>query len=215
MLTMPATVHARVPLSLLAAMRDVDAPGGDAEEEYVQELRNKRLGLSITVFDQIRRYGDAVRRSQQIAVVEATGLSTLIGRRPDAEEIFQSAGKRIALDVYQTISSTVRAIILILPGFLARPIALRRLRKIAKKYFNATIGRTGSFLTLTVEESVSAEHSPRGVGCRYYESALRELLKLMVRGSGAVDHVRCITRGEGACEWRADWRFTHKSESNA
>ena len=212
---MPATVHARVPLSLLAAIRDVDSPGGDAEAEYVQELRNKRLGLSDTVYAQIRRYGDAVRRSQQISVVEATGLSTLIGRRPDAEQIFQSAGKKIALDLYQTISSSTRGIILFLPGFLARPIALRQLRKIARKYFNATISRTGSFLTLTVEDSVTAEQAPRGVGCRYYESALRELLKLMVRGSGAVDHVRCVTRDEGACEWRADWRFIQKPESHA
>lgn len=212
---MPATVHARVPLSLLAAIRDVDSPDGDAEAEYVQELRNKRLGLSDTVYAQIRRYGDAVRRSQQIAVVEATGLSTLIGRRPDAEEIFLSAGKKIAHEVYRTISSTIRGVILMLPGFLARPIALRQLRKIARKYLNATMGRTGSFLTLTVEESVSAAQAPRGIGCRYYESALRELLKLMVRGSGAVDHVRCITRGEGACEWRADWRFIQKPETNA
>jgi predicted hydrocarbon binding protein len=207
---MPATVHARVPLSLLAAIRDVDSPEGDAEAEYVQELRNKRLGLSDTVYAQIRRYGDAVRRSQQISVVEATGLATLIGRRPDAEQIFVSAGKKVANEVYLTVSSTTRGIILLLPGFLARPLALRQLRKIGRRYFNAVIGRTGSFLTLTVEESVTAEHAPRGVGCRYYESSLRELLRLMVRGSGAVDHVRCITRGEGACEWRADWRFIQK-----
>ncbi len=212
---MPPTVHARVPLSLLAAIRDVDSPGGEAEAEYVQELRNKRLGLSDTVYAQIRRYGDAVRRSQQISVVEATGLATLIGRRPDAEEIFLSAGKKIANEVYQTISSSTRGVILILPGFLARPIALGQLRKIASRYFNASIGRTGSFLTLTVEDSVTADQAPRGIGCRYYESALRELLRLMVRGSGAVDHVRCITRGEGACEWRADWRFIQKSETNA
>ena len=212
---MPATVHARVPLSLLAAIRDVDSPGGDAETEYVQELRNKRLGLSDTVYAQIRRYGDAVRRSQPIAVVEATGLSTLIGRRPDAEEIFHAAGRKIAHEAYQTISSSVRGIILLLPGFLARPLALSHLKKIARKYLNATMGRTGAFLTLTVEQSITAEHAPKGIGCRYYESALRELLKLMVRGSGAVDHVRCVTRGEGACEWRADWRFIQKSETNA
>jgi hypothetical protein len=23
---------------------------------------------------------------------------------------------------------------------------------------------------------------------------------------GAVEHVRCTGRGEGGCEWRADWR---------
>ena len=27
-----------------------------------------------------------------------------------------------------------------------------------------------------------------------------------VGGSGAVEHVRCVARGEGVCEWRAEWR---------
>lgn len=212
---MPATVHARVPLSLLDAMREVDSPDGDAETEYVQELRTRRLGMSDTVYNQIQRYGDAVKRSQPISTAEATGLSTLIGRRPDSEAIFHSAGRKIAREVYQTISGTVRGIILVLPGFLARPLALRQMRKIARRYFNGTIGRTGSFLTLTVEDSVSAAQAPKGIGCLYYESALRELLRLMVRGSGSVDHVRCILRGEGACEWRADWRLIRKADSHA
>lgn len=212
---MPSSVHARVPLSLLAAIREVDSPEGDSDTEYVQELRNKRLGLSDTVYAQIRRYGDAVRRNQQISTIEATGISTLIGRRGDSDAIFQSAGRKIASEVYLTISATVRGIILVLPGFLARPMALRHLKKIARRYFNGTMRRTGSFLTLTVEESVSAAQAPKGSGCLYYESALRELLRLMVRGSGGVDHVRCITRGEGACEWRSDWRFIRKQSANA
>jgi predicted hydrocarbon binding protein len=35
---------------------------------------------------------------------------------------------------------------------------------------------------------------------------LRELLRLMIGGVGSVDHVRCAGRGEGTCEWRADWK---------
>ena len=49
---MPPTVNARIPLSLLEAVRRKDTPDTDSEEEYVQELRNKRLGLSDTVIVQ-------------------------------------------------------------------------------------------------------------------------------------------------------------------
>ena len=38
------------------------------------------------------------------------------------------------------------------------------------------------------------------------EAMLRELLKLMIGSVGSVDHVRCAGRGEGTCEWRADWK---------
>ena len=44
------------------------------------------------------------------------------------------------------------------------------------------------------------------VGCTLYESMLRELMLLLVGGEGMVEHMRCAERGEGACEWRAEWR---------
>lgn len=208
---MPPTVHARVPLSLLEAIRDVDSPGGEVETEYVQELRNKRLGLSDTVYAQIRRYSDAVKRNQAIAITEATGLSTLIGRRADADAIFIAAGRRLAEAVYLTISPTMRRTILLMPGFLARPLALRQLKKLAGRFFNSSIRRMGGFVIFAVRDSVSLDSAPGSTGCLYYESALRELLRLMVRGGGPVEHVRCASRGEGACEWRADWRVTRNA----
>jgi len=65
---MPGTVNAIVPLSLLEAVRSVDIPEGeDVDVEYVQEHRNKRLGLSDTVIAQIRRYKEALKRNQQIS----------------------------------------------------------------------------------------------------------------------------------------------------
>ena len=60
---MAGTVNAIVPLSLLEAVRSVDIPEGeDVDVEYVQEHRNKRLGLSDTVIAQIRRYKEALKR---------------------------------------------------------------------------------------------------------------------------------------------------------
>ena len=77
---MIGTVNSIVPLSLLEAVRSVDIPEGeDVDVEYVQEHRNKRLGLSDTVIAQIRRYKDAMKRNQPIAIHEASGIARLIG----------------------------------------------------------------------------------------------------------------------------------------
>ena len=74
---MTATVDPLLPLSLLEAVRAVDTPSGEHEAEFVHELRNKRLGLSDTVFAQIKRYTEAVRRNQRPPFDEAVALGTL------------------------------------------------------------------------------------------------------------------------------------------
>jgi predicted hydrocarbon binding protein len=204
---MTGTVNAIVPLSLLEAVRSVDIPEGeDIDVEYVQEHRNKRLGLSDTVIAQIRRYKDAMKRNQAIAVHEASGISRLIGRRPDAESIFTRAGTIVANRIYQLISATRRQIIHLLPGFLARPLAFRQVKRAGEKYLGASVRRVGASIVVGVKESVTFETAPKGIGCLYYESALRELLKLLVNGGGMIDHVHCRERGEDICEWRAEWR---------
>src|SRR3954463_12609451 len=117
---MPSTVHARIPLSLLEAIRRIDTPEDQVDAEYVPELRNKRLGLSDTVYAQIRRYNDAVRRNQRISHEEAAGLARLIGRRPDAEAVFRAAGRTIANAGYLTVPAVTRRMLRFLPGMLAR-----------------------------------------------------------------------------------------------
>ena len=203
---MAATVDPLLPLSLLEAVRNVDTPQGDLEAEFVAELRNKRLGLSDTVHAQIKRYVEAVRRQQRPMQDEAVALAKLIGRRPDAEAVFRSAGRHLAKEAYLTLSVTARRTILILPSLLARPLALRHARRIAARYFDGTIRRVGNYLMLEVPESVTIDTAPRAAGCTYYEAGLRELLRLLIGGGASVEHVRCASRGEGQCEWRAEWR---------
>jgi len=200
------TVDALLPLSFLEAVRAVDRPSGEHEAEFVPELRNKRLGLSDTVYAQIKRYTDAVKKSQRTSYDEAVALARLIGRRPDAETVFRAAGRWLANEAYQTISPVTRRMIRLLPSLLARPLALRQTRRICERYLNGRVTRVGSFLLLDVPVSVTADTAPNAAGCAYYESALRELLRLLVGGAGAVEHVRCASRGEGSCEWRAEWR---------
>ncbi|MDQ6827662.1 MAG: hypothetical protein M3081_02205 [Gemmatimonadota bacterium] len=203
---MSATVDALLPLSLLEAVRSVDAPDGDLATEWVPELRNKRFGLSDTVYAQIRRYTDAIKRRQRTAHDEAVALAKLIGRRPDADDVFHVAGRYLAREAYLTIPAATRRAIGFLPSFLSRPMALRRVRRIAQRYLDGKVTRVGGYLLLAVQEPVTLESAPRAAGCGYYESTLRELLRLLNVSGGAVEHVRCAGRGEGACEWRAEWR---------
>jgi hypothetical protein len=203
---MAHTVDALLPLSLLEAVRTVDTPEGDYDAEFVAELRSKRLGLSETVYTQIRRYSEAVKKHQRAAAEEAVALARLIGRRPDAENVFRSAGRFLARETYETISPLSRRLMLVLPSLVARPIALGRAKRIAHRYLNGSLRRFGSSLLLDVPSSVTLGTAPNAVGCSYYEDSLRELLRLLVGGTGAVEHIRCMSRGEATCEWRAEWR---------
>jgi len=203
---MLATVDALLPLSLLEAVRNVDTPSDQLDTEYVGELRNKRLGLSDTIYAQIKRHTDAVKRGHRTGQDESIALAKLIGRRPDAEAVFRAAGRFLARESYHTISPVTRKMMRLLPSSAARPLALRHARKIATRYLNGNVRRVGSFLLFEVPRSITLGTAPGTVGCTYYESSLRELLLLLVGSIGAVEHVRCSSRGEGGCEWRADWR---------
>jgi hypothetical protein len=203
---MSITVDALLPLSFLEAVRSIDTPDGDLEAEFVPELRNKRLGLSETVYLQIRRYAEAAKRNHRTVHDEAAALATLIGRRPDAADVFQTAGRYLAREAYLTIPGPRRRALAVLPSLLSRPIALRQVRRIARRYFNGNVHRVGSSLLLEVSRSVTLESAPAGVGCVYYEAWLRELLRLLSTGGGGlVQHISCAGRGDRSCEWRADW----------
>ena len=203
---MLATVDALLPLSLLEAVRDVDTPEGVLEAEFVDELRNKRFGLSDTVYTQIKRYNEAVRRNHRPSQDEVIALARLIGRRPDAEAILRAAGRYLAHEAYLTVPSVTRAMVRVLPSFIARPMALRRVRRLTHRYLNANVRRVGTYVLLEVPRSITLGVAPGSIGCTFYEATLRELLKLLVGTTGAVEHTRCQGRGEGSCEWRADWR---------
>lgn len=203
---MSTTVDPLVPLVLLEAVRSVDMPDGDLEAEFVEELRTKRFGLSDTVLAQIRRYNEAVKRGQRLPIEEAAGIAKLIGRRPDAEAVFREAGRGLARQTYGRISAPTRKLVRALPTMIARPLALRHVRRIGGRYLGGTVRRVGATILLDVPESVSRDAGPRQTGCAFYEAILRELMQLLVGGVGAVEHVRCMTRGEPTCEWRAEWR---------
>jgi len=183
-----STVDPLIPLTLLQAVRDADRPQGEAEAEYVPELLNKRLGTTDTVYAQIRRYGDAVKRKQQIPFAEVVALSRLIGRRPDAERVFAIAGEIAARAAYAQISGPVRGLVHVLPRIAARPMARRQARKIVHRYFGATLERYGADFRMKLPSAravtarihtVSASATIGDTASSYYDAGLHELLTLL------------------------------------
>ncbi len=205
---MTPTVDPLLPLVLLEAVRTVDLPEGELEAEYVEELRSKRFGLSDTVRAQILRYKEAVKRGQRPSTEEALGIARLVGRRADAEAVFREAGRMVARQTYARIALPTRRLVRLLPNLFARPLALRQIRRVSARYLTGKVWRVGASIHLEIRESVTRDAAPKLAGCAFYESILRELMQLLVGGVGAVEHVRCASRGEGSCEWRAEWRAT-------
>lgn len=197
---MSATVDARLPLSLLEAVRLVDRPEALEEAEYVEELRLKRLGLSDTVYAQIKRYSDAVRRGEPTGRDEVAALARLIGRRADAHRVFEAAGTWLATDAVTTVSAFRRFAIRILPGMIARPLALGAVKRLARRYLDGSVQRVGAAVLLEVRDPVTGE-GPGTAGHAFYAAAFGTVLE---RLTGVPAVVARVDAPRGAM-WRADW----------
>ena len=91
-----ATITPLFPLILLETLRDRDRPEEVLEDEDLTVSLPRRLGLSDVVGVQIRRFQEEVRNKRLQSTPQVIDLMRLVVRRPDAEEIFTEAGRRIA-----------------------------------------------------------------------------------------------------------------------
>ena len=186
------------------------------EAEFVDELRNKRFGLSDTVYTQIKRYTEAVRRNQRTAQEEAVALAKLIGRRPDAEAVLRAAGRFLAREAYMTVSPVTRGMLHVHPGARraadgAAPGAAHRAAVPQRQ--RAARGH------LAAARDAALDHRRRrrraSVGLRVLRGDAARAAAAARRHTGSVEHTRCEGRGEGSCEWRADWRGADRSHAQA
>lgn len=199
-------LEACVPLALLEAVRSLDLPSDDLDTELVHELRNKRLGLSDTVYMQIQRYAEAARRQQRVPFDEVLALARLVGRRPDADILYREAGRRVARTAVQTVGAGTRRATRALPAAAARPLALRQLRTLSQRFLAGTLQRQGDTLLLQISEPVTVDMATGSTGCGFFEAALRELLLQFTGADAAVVQVACRSRGDASCQFRTDWR---------
>ncbi|MES3035930.1 MAG: hypothetical protein V4813_18145 [Gemmatimonadota bacterium] len=198
---MSTTVDARLPLSLLEAVRVVDTPEGNVEAEYIEELRTKRLGLSDTVYAQIKRYSEAVRRNERTVRDEAAALARLIGRRTDAQRVFDSAGSLLAREAVDTVSGMRRSMIRQLPGVLARPMVLSTVRHLARRYLDGKLERVGSSVILSVSDPVTIEGSDIA-GFAFYASAFSTMMEELTGVPAVVTRIDDAMPGQ---RWKAAW----------
>jgi len=195
-------VPAVLGLSLLEAVRALDAPAPDALDEHHADLSTKRLGLSRTVAAEIARLEGVTRRGLTIPGQEFAGLQRLVARRPDAALVFSDAGRRAARRLVAARPLPGRVLGRVLPRGAATGAGFRAARRIAEREFGATVqwDDAGPSAMLGGELAVVTEPGP---ACSFIGSALAELLRQLAGFDGAMVHTTCRARGGTVCAWSA------------
>jgi hypothetical protein len=200
----PAGVNPVFPLLLLETMRDMDRPDEVLEGETLSASLPRRLGLSDVVHLQIHKLREETkrRRPQSPSLVE--DLIRLVIRRPDAEELFEEAGRRVARHAWGERAGAVRAGLRLLPAGMR----LRAAARGAGRLLRQIVGggrlevRARPFL-VRISSSLSASADPGGAACAFYDGVVAETLTLYTGRPHAASHPSCETRRGEACEWSA------------
>lgn len=195
------------PLFLLETMRDMDRPEEVMEDEDVTVSLPRRLGLSDVVGVQIRRFQQEVRQKRLQHPAQVEDLIRLVIRRPDAEEIFEEAGSRIAHHFWEQRAASMRGAI----RFLPRPLATVAANRGATRMFRRLVGGSDFNLhrwpiELRVEDSLTARADPSGAACAFYSGALGTTMQHYLGRKYRVKHPQCTARGDSLCHWAVEVR---------
>lgn len=193
-----------LPLILFETMRDMDRPEEVLEGEDLSASLPRRFGLNDVVHTQIHRFREEVRRKRPQGEAEIENLIRLVIRRPDAEEIFVEAGRRIARLAWEARSDTYRRLVRHLPPRLAlrsaRRASLRVFRQIAG---NGRLHASRRQMAIRISGSLTARADPGGAACALYSGVLTELMTRYTGRDYALQHAACEAYGAEACEWTA------------
>lgn len=195
------SVPVRMALALLASLRDLDTPDDPeelAESDLPLNLR-RRLGLSSVIGDQIRRYEQL---KGDVSAREVASLFELIGRRPDAAEVFADAGRRIARQDLADRRLAPKLAIGLMPTSFRRRRAWDRARKIARRLSPASVVRVEYKRgALVVERGLMANAVAGGVGCAVLEGAIQGIFREYRAGDAEVLHTCCEGLDGEHCAW--------------
>ncbi|GIW52674.1 MAG: hypothetical protein KatS3mg081_2029 [Gemmatimonadales bacterium] len=196
-------VAAWVPLTLFEALQTADAPVDDDWEEVSAEETARRLGRSKTVALQIERYRRLARSNREVSGVEVLGVLRLVARRSDAALVFAEAGRRAGR--YLARSRGAWELIRRLVPFRAVRDAMgwKLACNAAAARLGVQLSKEGKTVIASVEHSVAARATPDGSACRFYGSAVAELLRNVTSFDGALVHETCVARGDHTCRWRS------------
>lgn len=194
------------PLILLETMRDRDRPDEVLEDEDISTSLPRRLGLSDVVQTQIRRFQIEVKQRRAQVPSQVEDLIRLVIRRPDSEEIFSEAGRRVAEHFWEERPSSIRATVRRMP----RPLALLSAQRAGRRMFKVLVGPTPFKLSrrpmaLRIDDTLTARADHSGAACAFYTGAFRALLELYTGRRYRVLHPECGSRVEGGrCMWSVE-----------
>ncbi len=192
------------PLILFETMRDMDRPEEVLEGEDLSLSLPRRFGLNDVVHTQIHRFREEVRRKRPQSEAEIENLIRLVIRRPDSDEIFEEAGRRLSRRAWEERSATLRRMARRLPSALT----LRLARRAAVRLFRQIVGEgkltvSKRRVSIRVARSLTARADPGGAACALYAGAFAELMERYTGRAYRMEHPLCEARGGEACEWTA------------
>jgi predicted hydrocarbon binding protein len=197
-------VTAWVPLTLFEALQKADAPAVGDLEDSLAEVTARRLGLSRAVAFQIERYRKLAGSEREVSGEEVLGVLRLVARRSDAALIFTEAGRRAGRYLAQGSGGALKWVWRLIPSARVRDAVGWRLAcNAAAARLGVRLVREGNTVIASLERSLAARATPDGSACKFYGSAVAELLRSVTSFDGALLHESCTARGDPACRWRS------------
>lgn len=198
------TVTPVFPLILLETMRDMDRPQEVLEGENLAVSMPRRLGLSDVVYSQIHRFREETKKKRLQTPETVEDLIRLVIRRPDADQIFEEAGRRVARHAWSEKSAASRRALRLLPSGMRQRAAARGARGVLDETAgSARVEVHARPLLVRLNGSLTSAADPGGAACAFYTGLLAELMTQYTGRRHAAQHARCAARRGEACEWTA------------
>lgn len=190
------TVHSRVALALLQGLKDQDLPQEVLDDENLTLTLPRRLGLSNVVETQIRRFREDARKGRRITDREIADLIALVGRRPDAAEVFL----RVGAELHGTGARTGWR--RLMPRRLAHALARRRTRQRLRGLFGRRmISSAGAPFRLEAVDDLLTVCDSKGDACAIITGLAGVELSRVGSEGQLVLHSQCRARGDERCIW--------------
>jgi len=196
------SVNPVFPLLLLETMRDMDRPDEVLEGEDLSASMPRRLGLSDVVYLQIHKFREETRKKRPQTPAIVADLIRLVIRRPDADEIFEQAGRRVARHAWEQKAATSRRALRLMPSGMRLRAAARNARRLLGELAgNAQLEVVVRPFQARLRGSLTAQADPGGPACTFYTGLLAELMTEYTGRRHTAQHPRCEARGGPCCEW--------------
>ena len=198
----PEKVHPGIALALLTSLRDQDTPEEAIEDEAYSESLPRRLGLNDVINVQMRRYADLKDAGRSLALSEFLDLVRLISRRPDARDIFRSAGVALAAERFAESSPLSKAFRRMYPEGVRRRKLIRSMSRAARALSpGAEVVADRDPPGMMIGDCALAPAGVAGNACEILTAVLDVCVAEIWDPGLSVRHDECMGRGAERCVW--------------